>query len=222
MKDKNYSLRILEFIKGNYSDKEFFTSKKFKERVSSLARIVTNRYKSNKNYVPITTALKVIGSQSAYQMCEYNESVFLSDYNTYESVDIMLKDIEYAHGDKYYHLGDTTTPWCYYNGESPEYCFNKYNSYWEIINTQLLQIEEDINDIGMNDMYLSAVELDYLGIVYPDRFKIVRFNCDDWETYAIKDTKTDEYIVDANGDYINGYFTDINTVATDLNVGGWY
>ena len=55
MKDKNYSLRILEFIKGNYSDKEFFTSKKFKERVSSLARIVTNRYKSNKNYVPITT-----------------------------------------------------------------------------------------------------------------------------------------------------------------------
>ena len=155
-------------------------------------------------------------------MCEYNESIFLSDYNTYESVDIMLKDIEYAHGDKYYHLGDTTTPWCYYNGESPEYCFNKYNSYWEIIKTQLLQIEEDINDIGMNDMYLSAVELDYLGVVYPDRFKVVRLDCDDWETYAIKDTKTDEYIVDANGDYINGYFTDINTVATDLNVGGWY
>lgn len=50
-------LKMLEFIKNDYSDKKFFTSKYFRERVENLAKMVANRFKDSKNYRRIRTEL---------------------------------------------------------------------------------------------------------------------------------------------------------------------
>ncbi len=57
MKKTINNLRILDYIQTAWSDEKFFTSKQFRERVTNLCEMVTNRYKNNPRYVPIKTDL---------------------------------------------------------------------------------------------------------------------------------------------------------------------
>ncbi len=218
----NYDLENVAFLESDYCAELLsqITPAKYDELAyegalelghNSKAWSDNIRYLLNKEI-----AYKIIETQSAYVMCEYIGKVYLSDYDTYTDADRMLRDVVYARGDKYYHLGDTTTAFCRYNGASPEYCFNEYQSYKDIVAPEVTQILLDMKDVGLTDngawnFYLSPKELMIAGVPYGSIKKALEYEkelenkqsegriyevCFDDENYMHFNVNADGYCLD--------------------------
>lgn len=112
------------------------------------------------SYTPEKTmALKIMENQSAYQMVEYGEKIFISAYDTFDSKDEFLEAIK-----------ECKLPDGSFNNR---YDFTIYNNYHEIISGEYNQVLEDIQDIGLWhnerwDFYLTRDELETMGV--PKKF----------------------------------------------------
>lgn len=108
------------------------------------------------SYTPEKTmALKIMKNQSAYQMVEYGEKIFISAYDTFDSKDEFLEAIK-----------ECKLPDGSFNNR---YDFTIYNNYHEIISGEYNQVLEDIQDIGLWhnerwDFYLTRDELETMGV----------------------------------------------------------
>lgn len=108
------------------------------------------------SYTPEKTmALKIMENQSAYQMVEYGEKIFISAYDTFDSKDEFLEAIK-----------ECKLPDGSFNNR---YDFTIYNNYHEIISGEYNQVLEDIQDIGLWhnerwDFYLTRDELETMGV----------------------------------------------------------
>ena len=108
------------------------------------------------SYTPEKTmALKIMENQSAYQMVEYREKIFISAYDTFDSKDEFLEAIKECK------LPDGSF--------DNRYDFTIYNNYHEIISGEYNQVLEDIQDIGLWhnerwDFYLTRDELETMGV----------------------------------------------------------
>lgn len=108
------------------------------------------------SYTPEKTmALKIMENQSAYQMVEYREKIFISAYDTFDSKDEFLEAIK-----------ECKLPDGSFNNR---YDFTIYNNYHEIISGEYNQVLEDIQDIGLWhnerwDFYLTRDELETMGV----------------------------------------------------------
>lgn len=108
------------------------------------------------SYTPEKTmALKIMENQSAYQMVEYGEKIFISAYDTFDSKDEFLEAIK-----------ECKLPDGSFNNR---YDFTIYNNYHEIISGEYNQVLEDIQDIGLWhnerwDFYLTRGELETMGV----------------------------------------------------------
>lgn len=100
-------------------------------------------------------AQKIIGTESAYVMAEYDGHIYLSAYDTFDNEDDFVSAIK-----------ECELP----DGEfDNRYDFTIYDSYAEFIDDEVGQVEEDMVDIGLTDedewaFYLSFKELVYIGI----------------------------------------------------------
>lgn len=109
------------------------------------------------SYTPEKTmALKIMENQSAYQMVEYGEKIFISAYDTFDSKDEFLEAIKECK------LPDGSF--------DNRYDFTIYNNYHEIISGEYNQVLEDIQDIGLWhnerwDFYLTRDELETMGVL---------------------------------------------------------
>lgn len=102
-----------------------------------------------------TMALKIMENQSAYQMVEYREKIFISAYDTFDSKDEFLEALKECK------LPDGSF--------DNRYDFTIYNNYHEIISGEYNQVLEDIQDIGLWhdgkwDFYLTRNELETMGV----------------------------------------------------------
>lgn len=108
------------------------------------------------SYTPEKTmALKIMENQSAYQMIEYREKIFISAYDTFDSKDEFLEALKECK------LPDGSF--------DNRYDFTIYNNYHEIISREYNQVLEDIQDIGLWhnerwDFYLTRDELETMGV----------------------------------------------------------
>lgn len=108
------------------------------------------------SYTPEKTmALKIMENQSAYQMVEYGEKIFISAYDIFDSKDEFLEAIKECK------LPDGSF--------DNRYDFTIYNNYHEIISGEYNQVLEDIQDIGLWhnerwDFYLTRDELETMGV----------------------------------------------------------
>lgn len=108
------------------------------------------------SYTPEKTmALKIMENQSAYQMVEYGEKIFISAYDTFDSKDEFLEAIK-----------ECKLPDDSFNNR---YDFTIFNNYHEIISGEYNQVLEDIQDIGLWhnerwDFYLTRDELETMGV----------------------------------------------------------
>ena len=108
------------------------------------------------SYTPEKTmALKIMENQSAYQMVEYREKIFISAYDTFDSKDEFLEALKECK------LPDGSF--------DNRYDFTIYNNYHEIISGEYNQVLEDIQDIGLWhdgkwDFYLTRNELETMGV----------------------------------------------------------
>lgn len=108
------------------------------------------------SYTPKKTmALKIMENQSAYQMVEYREKIFISAYDTFDSKDEFLEALKECK------LPDGSF--------DNRYDFTIYNNYHEIISGEYNQVLEDIQDIGLWhndkwDFYLTRNELETMGV----------------------------------------------------------
>ena len=151
-------------------------------------------------------AYKIIGSQETYQMLQYDSKIFLAYGYNYLNKEEFINAIIRANG-----------------SYTEEVCSKVYCFYSNVIKGETLQIEQDIDELGMKDMYLSAIELDYIGIAYPERYEITATsNAYDYN-YAIWDHKKDCYAEDAGGNkYLSDSRKHLSKIADELNIGGWY
>ena len=101
-------------------------------------------------------AQKIIGSQSAYVMVEYNDEIYISAYDTFETEEELIsaiKECELPSGN-------------FYN----RYDMSFYDSYKQVVEHEYNQVREDMNDIGLLDdggqwqFYLSKDEMIFMGI----------------------------------------------------------
>lgn len=108
------------------------------------------------SYTPEKTmALKIMENQSAYQMVEYREKIFISAYDTFDSKNEFLEALKECN------LPDGSF--------DNRYDFTIYNNYHEIISGEYNQVLEDIQDIGLWhnerwDFYLTRDELETMGV----------------------------------------------------------
>lgn len=110
----------------------------------------TSRYTPEK-----TVALKIMENQSAYQMVEYKEKIFISAYDTFDSKDELLEALKECK------LPDGSF--------DNRYDFTIYDNYHEIISGEYNQVLDDIKDLGLWhndkwDFYLTRNELETMGV----------------------------------------------------------
>lgn len=119
-------------------------------------------------------AQKIIETQSAYVMVEYNDKVYLSYYgygdNKYyepiidEDGVIIDDDLSKPIEPKEALLSNIKATMQIYDENGNNEIFTTYNNYGELIKNQLDQVRNDINDLGLYEMYLSRDELKYIGL----------------------------------------------------------
>lgn len=102
-----------------------------------------------------TIALKIVENQSAYQMVEYREKIFISAYDTFDSKDEFLEALK-----------ECRLPDGNYDNR---YDFTIYDNYSEIITYEYNQVLDDIKELGLWhddkwDFYLTRDELETMGV----------------------------------------------------------
>ena len=96
-------------------------------------------------------AKKLLKTLSAYTMIEVDDKVYLSSYGFADS----FLNVE---------AGEEALLQKVRNKESDFY--TEYDSYRDLLSSQLSQIREDIEDLGLDNFYLTNYELQYLNINY--------------------------------------------------------
>lgn len=118
-------------------------------------------------------AQKIIETQSAYVMVEYNDKVYLSYYgygdNKYyepiiENGAIVDDDLSKPVDPKEALLRDIKVPIQIYDENGNNKIFTTYDNYGELIKCELGQVVNDISDLGLDKFYLSQYELEYIGL----------------------------------------------------------
>lgn len=123
-------------------------------------------------------AQKIIETQSAYVMVEYNDKVYLSFYGFgdgkyYEAIiedGAIIDDLSKPVDPKEVLLRDIKCDLQVYDENGNNEIFTTYDNYGELIKEQLGQVLDDFDDIGLTDengnwdFYLSKNELIYIGI----------------------------------------------------------
>lgn len=96
-------------------------------------------------------AKKLLKTLSAYTMIEVDDKVYLSSYGFADN----FLNVE---------AGEEALLQKVRNKESDFY--TEYDSYRDLLSSQLSQIQEDIEDLGLDNFYLTNYELQYLNINY--------------------------------------------------------
>lgn len=119
-------------------------------------------------------AQKIIETQYAYVMVEYNDKVYLSYYgygdNKYyepviDSDGVIIDEVLGNPIDpKEALLMDIKSPIQMYDENGNNETFTTYDNYGELIKSQLGQVVNDITVLGLYEMYLSRYELEYIGL----------------------------------------------------------
>ena len=107
-------------------------------------------YKAEKYLINKTIAQKVIGTQSAYLMAEYEGKIYLSDYAIYDDCENGMQSF----------MADIIE---YNDDKIIDPPFSIFDDYANVIKSQMQQIKDDYNDLGKDDFYLSFEELTYIG-----------------------------------------------------------
>lgn len=118
-------------------------------------------------------AQKIIETQSAYVMVEYNNKVYLSYYGYSDNVhyEPIIKNGNIIGTDKTKPMAlkeallfDIKNEYLQFDNNVSNDLFTTYDNYSELIKSQLGQVVNDINDLGLYEMYLSQDELEYIGL----------------------------------------------------------
>lgn len=162
----DWDRKILMFIESNYCGGllEHISASVYSDYVATGFGLNEDRLDENKEkgiddldyllYKDI--AQKIIGSQSAYVMVEYNDEIYISAYDTFETEEELIsaiKECELPSGN-------------FYN----RYDMSFYDSYKQVVEDEYNQVREDMNDIGLLDdggqwkFYLSQDEMIFMGI----------------------------------------------------------
>lgn len=162
----DWDRKILMFIESNYCGGllEHISASVYSDYVATGFGLNEDRLDENKEkgiddldyllYKDI--AQKIIGSQSAYVMVEYNDEIYISAYDTFETEEELIsaiKECELPSGN-------------FYN----RYDMSFYDSYKQVVEHEYNQVREDMNDIGLLDdggqwkFYLSQDEMIFMGI----------------------------------------------------------
>ena len=162
----DWDRKILMFIESNYCGGllEHISASVYSDYVATGFGLNEDRLDENKEkgiddldyllYKDI--AQKIIGSQSAYVMVEYNDEIYISAYDTFETEEELIsaiKECELPSGN-------------FYN----RYDMSFYDSYKQVLEHEYNQVREDMNDIGLLDdggqwkFYLSQDEMIFIGI----------------------------------------------------------
>lgn len=162
----DWDRKILMFIESNYCGGllEHISASVYSDYVATGFGLNEDRLDENKEkgiddldyllYKDI--AQKIIGSQSAYVMVEYNDEIYISAYDTFETEEELIsaiKECELPSGN-------------FYN----RYDMSFYDSYKQVLEHEYNQVREDMNDIGLLDdggqwkFYLSQDEMIFMGI----------------------------------------------------------
>lgn len=109
-----------------------------------------NEYKAEKYLINKTIAHKVIDTQSAYLMIEYEDKIYLSKYAVYDNCENPMQSF----------MADIIE---YNNDRIIDPPFSIFENYADVIKSEMQQIKDDYNDLGKDDFYLSFEELTYIG-----------------------------------------------------------
>ena len=152
--------RELLMYSGWHHTSEYYNKTNFYAIDADNKLLIKKKIGSNgtraSSYTPEKTmALKIMENQSAYQMVEYREKIFISAYDTFDSKDEFLEALKECK------LPDGSF--------DNRYDFTIYNNYHEIISGEYNQVLEDIQDIGLWhnekwDFYLTRDELETMGV----------------------------------------------------------
>lgn len=154
---RNYSKAVPHYLKNvNIEERgSFYYVTNADDKLLIKKKIGSNGTRASSYTPEKTMALKIMENQSAYQMVEYREKIFISAYDTFDSKDEFLEAIKECK------LPDGSF--------DNRYDFTIYNNYHEIISGEYNQVLEDIQDIGLWhnerwDFYLTRDELETMGV----------------------------------------------------------
>ncbi len=122
----------------------------YKEYFDEINKVAYFNTKCEEHLINRTIAQKVIETQSAYVMTEYKDKIYLSDYAYYNSCENEMQSF----------MADIID---YVNDLIIDPPFFVFDSYADVIKSQMQQIKDDYNDLGKDDFYLSFEELTYIG-----------------------------------------------------------
>lgn len=159
----DFDRKILIFLESKYCQEvltniDVETYQKYKEREFDSLHLnsgETERYVKDGRFDAVgylcdkSIAIQIMDTQLAYPMIEYDNSIYVAAHGDwYSSKEEMLRDLS---------AGETS------------FC-NGYTNYGTLIETELYQVKDDMNDVGLYDLddkysfYLSEYELEYIGL----------------------------------------------------------
>lgn len=177
----DWDRKILIFLTSDYCKKllSSITASTYTDYVKTGFGKNQDRLKENEGIDELSLLLdkdiahKIIETQSAYVMVEYNNKVYLSYYGYgdckyYEPIiedgAIIDDDLSKPVDPKEALLRDIKSDFQMYDENGNNEFFTTYDNYGELIKSQLGQVINDINNLGLYEMYLSRYELEYIGL----------------------------------------------------------
>lgn len=157
----DWDRKILMFLESDYCTDLLYSItpsvyENYIHRLNENRENKGNEFDDLKYLIDKDIALKILNTESAVQMLEYDGRIFLSHYDTTESKEELLEEIlEYEN-----------------QGQDADYTdanFSILASYREVIESEFGMVLDDMNDIGIyseNDeynFYLSEYDFEYLG-----------------------------------------------------------
>ena len=179
----DWDRKILMFIESNYCGDllEHISASVYSDYVATGFGLNEDRLDENKekgiddlDYLLFKDiAQKIIGTQSAYVMVEYNNKIYLSYYGYgdgeyYEENEegVPIRKISPEEN----LLRDVESSIQMYDEQGNNETFTRYDNYKEIVDKEISQVYEDMDDIGLLDedgqwqFYLSKYEMIFMGI----------------------------------------------------------
>lgn len=179
----DWDRKILMFIESNYCGDllEHISASVYSDYVATGFGLNEDRLDENKekgiddlDYLLFKDiAQKIIGTQSAYVMVEYNNKIYLSYYGYgdgeyYEENEegVPIRKISPEEN----LLRDVESSIQMYDEQGNNETFTRYDNYKEIVDKEISQVYEDMDDIGLLDedgqwqFYLSKDEMIFMGI----------------------------------------------------------